>query len=116
MAWNLWTLLTLLTLSTLAKFLKLSRMSTMWTMSAVSTVSTGSTVVTGAKNTKIGKWPQNGQISKEIGRKSRHQDRTVEGNLSRGVPDQNKSKKCFNNVDGLLLLGSELLVVVCLHC
>ena len=53
----------------------------------------GSAGATGAKNTKIGKWSRNGQKPNKIGQKSRHRDRTVEENLSRGVPDPKKSLK-----------------------
>ena len=48
------------------------------------------------KNTETGKWPGNKQKPNEIGRKSRHRDRTIEGNLSRGVPDPKKSQKVKN--------------------
>ena len=44
---------------------------------------------------KIGKWSRNGQKSNEIGRKSDRSDRTVEGNLSRGVPTPLKKKKKY---------------------
>ena len=56
---------------------------------------------------KNGKWSRNGQISNEIGRKSRHRDCTVEGNLSRGVPDPQKPKKVRFWALGFVGPGSE---------